>query len=325
MLSNFTIGKASCKLDCVDSNLQNSDIFVRSVMSGSPNVDISLTFCEKRINLAFAEQILKMLSSTISLLTSAFVNEPLMLKGLNDTSVTPRIPLAAPRREPRSIGTLRPCHPNHAGAINGLINSAWDIVMDAQTLRIPDVHSVPYYDAWGSLIPAAEMARYYSSHLPDLKIPGLEHATFSMEEIIDNPSMMQQHEMIIAKMQAPAVKRKDSHSNSAQKSGTVWGNHIRRLTVGGTSSPTPSPGLGHSHNIMGSSVNGGTGQSAPTTKNLSSEGSVESLTTGSSHSDHEDDELLDDLGMMGALSPRRKNQKGRSSVNKPSQILGVMV
>ncbi|OTA94240.1 hypothetical protein M434DRAFT_71646 [Hypoxylon sp. CO27-5] len=224
-LIDFTIGSANCRLSCMESNHQDSDIFVKSVMLGSEDVDVSLTFCEKRMPIPFAEEILNMLCSVVSLLTSGFVMEPINLKGLGDSYSTFRIPLPASKREHTVPLGVESVDPDQARTVHTIISTAWNTILDAQSLRVSDIRSVPFYEIWGALMPAAELARYYSENIPCT--PGTERTTFTMEEIIDHPTMMQQYELIIAKQQAPRPRR--NKNLVFKNTQSVWGKGIRKF------------------------------------------------------------------------------------------------
>ncbi|KAI1382860.1 uncharacterized protein F4822DRAFT_99196 [Hypoxylon trugodes] len=286
---DFNIGDARCKLDSIESNSLCSDIFIKSVMSGTANVDISFTFCEKKVPLSFADEVLKMLCSVISLLTSAFVIEPVTLKGLCDNCDTSRIPLPSPKCEINVPSTVESVEPDRAKAVHTMISNAWDTILDVHSLKVPDIRSVPFYEIWGALLPAAELAKYYNENMP--WIPGIERVTFTMEEIIEHPTMMQQYELIIAKQQIPQLR--GSRSLMLMRTQTGWNKGIRKLSnVSVTSNPSsfmPSsyPALrGHKPSASSGST------------------SMDSMTNGSSQSD--DDELREDAIPLRLLVPGMK-------------------
>ncbi|KAI0833992.1 hypothetical protein F5Y06DRAFT_179312 [Hypoxylon sp. FL0890] len=283
-LIDFTIGSANCKLSYAESSHQDSDIFVQSVVSGSDNVDVSLTFCEKRMPTSFAGEVLKMLCSVISLLTSAFVMEPINLKGLSDNYSTSRIPLPAPKRELRVPSTVESVDPDQARAVHTVISAAWDTILEAQSLKISDIRSVPFYEIWGALMPAAELARYYSENIP--RAPDVERTTFTMEEIIDHPTMMQQYELIIAKQQVAQSRR--NKNLVFKNTQSVWGKGIRKFS--GTNTTFSSYSTWRKHKPMGS-----TGST-----------STESTTMGSSQS--EDEELRGDTQLKIPALPERRRR-----------------
>ncbi|KAI0196948.1 hypothetical protein F4808DRAFT_452631 [Astrocystis sublimbata] len=235
---NFTIGDASCTLDMMGLSHEDSDVFVQTISAGSNQVEVSVTFCEKKIQTFFAEEVLRMLCSTLSVLTKAdFVMEPLILKGLNDSYTTPRIPLPAPKRESSVLSPVLSVDPDHARAAHSVIATAWDAVLGTQNLQVADIRSVPFYEIWGAHMPAAELARYYTQKVP--RFPGLEQKVYTTEEIIDHPTMMQQYELIIAKQQETQLrhrrsflKRNPSRNLSTRNPASTWGKNLRKLTVG---------------------------------------------------------------------------------------------
>ncbi|KAI1636622.1 hypothetical protein F4809DRAFT_641290 [Biscogniauxia mediterranea] len=271
---DFPLGNSTCTLELVESSHQDSDLFVRTFVAGSENVNVSIAFCEKKMSLTFVEQVLNMLCSTISMLTSTFVMEPMLLKTLHKSPSTPRIPLPAPKREASLPSSVQSVDPDQSRAVHNIISAAWDSVLEAHNLNIKDIRSVPFYELWGAVMPAAELAQYYTAKVP--RLPGLEYKVYTTEEIIEHPTMMQQYELIIAKQQAPHLRRKGSFAS--------WGKNIRKLTVR-TSTQTPPP--------ISSNLPTMSGGLPPLTENggpVNSRGSssLESLTGGSSNSD--DDE-----------------------------------
>ncbi|KAI1204509.1 uncharacterized protein F4807DRAFT_331715 [Annulohypoxylon truncatum] len=305
--TNFIIGTACCKLGCVESNHQESDIFIRSTALGASNVDISLMFCEKRLPLYFADDVLKMLCSIITLLTSSFVMEPIVLKGLGDNYSTSRIPLPTPKRELGVLSTIESVDPDLARGVHTIISAAWDTVLEAHSLKVPDIRSVPFYEIWGALIPAAELARYYTENIHS--VLGIEGTNFTMEEIIDHPTMMQQYELIIAKKHAPQIGRSRSPMLIGRQS--AWGKGIRRLggipnSTNATSGRYP---IGNHHKHKGS------GGSA----------SLASMTMGSSQSD---EELGEDIP-LGSSAPWTKKPAIKTydtkATKKGASLLGKMM
>ncbi|KAH6639924.1 hypothetical protein BKA67DRAFT_587913 [Truncatella angustata] len=291
---NFTIGNAACKLNCIESNHQNTDVFVRSMTSGSSHVNISLTFSEKKIHPFFAQEVLSMLCSTISLLTSAFIMEPISLKGLHDNSTTPRIPLPAVKREVQFATPVVSVSPDNASAIHAVISAGWDGILGALGMA-EDMRSIPFYEFTSSLVPAAELARYYTDSMPRLNLPGLVHATFSLEDILENPTMMKQYEMIISRQQGPQLRRSQSFVHTVKRRLTVTGGRI-------SPSPTQSP-----RRIRGSSEGS----------------SMETMTNGSSQSDEEHYDEVPPL----MSTPQRKATGAKAfemKKKRSSMLLGKM-
>ncbi|KAI0099159.1 hypothetical protein GGR51DRAFT_552178 [Nemania sp. FL0031] len=237
----FSIGEATCTLDMMGLSHEDSDVFVQTIMAGPKHIEVSLTFCEKKIQSLFAEEALRMLCSTISSLTRPdFVMDPLLLKGLNDSYTTPRIPLPAPKRESSVLSPVLSVDPDHARAAHSVIATAWDAVLGTQGVQVADIRSVPFYEIWGAHMPAAELARYYTQKVP--RFPGLEQNVYTTEEIIDHPTMNQQYELIIAKQQESQLRRGRSFlKRTPSRNPSTWGKNFRKLTVGtgtGMNDPT---------------------------------------------------------------------------------------
>ncbi|KAI1201602.1 hypothetical protein F5X97DRAFT_290058 [Nemania serpens] len=231
-LLNFTIGDAACTLDMMGLSHEDSDVFVQTIMAGSKQVEVSVTFCEKKIQTFFAEEVLRMLCSTISVLTTPdLVMDSMVLKGLNDSYTTPRIPLPAPKRESSILSPILTVDPDHSRAAHSVIATAWDAVLGTQGLQVADIRSVPFYEIWGAHMPAAELARYYTQKVP--RFPGLEQNVYTTEEIIDHPTMNQQYELIIAKQQQTQLRHGRSFlKRTPSRNPSTWGKNFRKLTVG---------------------------------------------------------------------------------------------
>lgn len=231
-LLNFTIGDAACTLDMMGLSHEDSDVFVQTIMAGSKQVEVSVTFCEKKIQSFFAEEVLRMLCSTISVLTTPdLVMDSMVLKGLNDSYTTPRIPLPPPKRESSVLSPILTVDPNHARAAHSVIATAWDAVLGTQSVQVADIRSVPFYEIWGAHMPAAELARYYTQKVP--RFPGLEQNVYTTEEIIDHPTMNQQYELIIAKQQQTQLRHGRSFlKRTPSRNPSTWGKNFRKLTVG---------------------------------------------------------------------------------------------
>ncbi|KAI2602008.1 hypothetical protein GGR54DRAFT_558804 [Hypoxylon sp. NC1633] len=314
-LVDFNIGNAACKLSYVESSQQGSDMFIRTTISGTGLVDVSLTFCEKKMDSSFADDVLKMLSSVTSRLTSAFVMEPIALKGLNDNHSISRIPLPSPKREVHVPATVESVDPDQARTVHTMISTAWDTILDAHCLKMPDIRSVPFYEIWGALMPAAELARYYNENVSPA--PGVERATFSMEEIIDHPTMMQQYELIIAKQRAPQLRHSKSLMSMSKPS--VWSKSISKLPrVNGT--PHPSKATPTSYPARRNHKSTGSGGSG------SGSASMESMTMGSSEDDDEPNHETV-LPSPRASGTRKAAAQGRDVklTRKGASLLGRMI
>ncbi|KAI3322858.1 hypothetical protein HD806DRAFT_499540 [Xylariaceae sp. AK1471] len=180
-------------------------------MQGPDFVNVSLTFCAK-IDSLFAKRMLDMLCLTI--------------KSMSEDFSTPIIPLPTPEPKSRIRLSAQPVDPDHAHAIHKTILAAWETVLNVRPPDIPELRLMPFYTIWGELVPAAELARYYTNNLSE--VPGLEGIIFTTQEIIDHPTMLQQYELAIARRQVSRPKHVEGIVTQVLYS---WGRSIRQLVV----------------------------------------------------------------------------------------------
>ncbi|KAL2752421.1 hypothetical protein ACRALDRAFT_2140574, partial [Sodiomyces alcalophilus JCM 7366] len=203
--SSFKLGSASCKLSIQESASQDVfDLLVRSRKPQPDTAEISLTFCEHRIPTSFAMESLKVLCSNIELLTSVSMMHPLVPSGSEFSAMTKQIPLPQPEPEtpPSQMGATSNIPTEHYYAIQSLIAAAWTHVLDPRSLGVPEsqLHNAAFYDLWGSMIPASQLAQYMNRELPKTGVAGLEEVTISMEDVVAHPTMMSQLELIARKV-----------------------------------------------------------------------------------------------------------------------------
>ena len=299
-LGKVSLGQATCELNRVEPNYQHADILIRSVTPTRTTIDISLTTREGEIPLSFANEAMRLLHATIMLIISSPARSPLSFSSSLDGYIKTRIPLTSSCR-PDAVSTkpAKSVLPNRARAINKLVVEAWDVVLGNPELPANQPNT-PFYDVWGSLVPAAELARYYTTRLADLKLPGLQHASFSAEEIISHPTAADQYELIVSKQKASKHKfclrspTRDTHDWDAQISPIQPDTHTT----------LQSPTFGNSSS-----------SSSPTAKEpvgRFSDSSMGSMTSGSSRSDQ--DELREDMKPGNPVSPSRL---------EPKQLMGM--
>ncbi|ROT38291.1 hypothetical protein SODALDRAFT_185845 [Sodiomyces alkalinus F11] len=209
--SSFKLGSASCKLNIQESAVQDVfDVLVRSRKPQPDTAEMSLTFCEHRVPTPFAIETLKMLCSNIELLTSVSMMHPLVPSGSEFSAMTKQIPLSQPEVETAQAQLGAHNIPTeHYYAIQALIAAAWTQVLDPRSLGVPEsqLHNAAFYDLWGSMIPASQLAQYMNRELPNTGVPGLEEVTVTMEEVVAHPTMMAQLELMARKMMGDREER----------------------------------------------------------------------------------------------------------------------
>jgi len=229
----FRLGSATCKLTVVEPGAKDVyDLLVQSTSRKQGEVELKLTFCGDRVPTTVAEPALRLLCETINMLTSGSIAEPIIPSCYQYRAMEKRIPVPPPftsadpaPRHPLD-DAVSPVTPQHSAApstpenevtrlpeeqiraIQAAISKAWSSVLKPRTLGVPEehLHTAAFYDLWGSLIPAAQLAAHLNRELPRLAVPGLDpsSAMVTMEDIIEHPTMLSQFQLIARKMSADA-------------------------------------------------------------------------------------------------------------------------
>lgn len=222
---SFHLGTASCKFTVVESRAQDvPDLFIRSIARGNNRVELSVTFCVDRVPETFADDALRMVCATINLLTSVNIMQPLIPSGYQYKNMEKRIPL--PLRDLLDACTahtnagrsdaVKALIKDQERGIQTVISKAWTSVINPRALGVPEaqVHIAAFFDLWGSLIPAAQLTTQLNRELPKANISGVDASVaVTMEEIVENPTMVKQFELIAVKM-----KNKSNGASSSSSS-----------------------------------------------------------------------------------------------------------
>lgn len=212
---SFHLGTAACKFTITESKAQDvPDLFVRSLVRPPGRVEISITFCADRVPETFAEHTLRMLCSTISLLTSVSIMQPVIPCGYQYRTMAKRIPLpqSSPSQSQASDAAesvMSSLSEEKVKAIQGVIWDTWTSILDPGALGVPEpqIPNAAFFDLWGSLIPASQMMHQLNRELPKINLPGVDgNLKVTMEEIVENPTMLKQFELIASKIKPQAGK-----------------------------------------------------------------------------------------------------------------------
>ncbi|KAL2017968.1 hypothetical protein VTK56DRAFT_1500 [Thermocarpiscus australiensis] len=231
---SFHLGTAACKFTIHESKTQDvPDLLVRSLVRSASRVEISITFCADRVPEPFAEHALRVLCSTISLLTSVSIMQPVIPCGYQYRGMVKRIPfppsasLSGQSSDTGDSGAMDSLSQDQVKAVQTVIDDTWTSILNPRALGVPEaqVHNAAFYDLWGSLIPASQMTQRLNRELPKINIPRVDaNLKLTMEEIIANPTMLKQFELIASKIKhlvgKEAQKSKDKDIEpEAEKSG----------------------------------------------------------------------------------------------------------
>ncbi|AEO58494.1 non-ribosomal peptide synthetase [Thermothelomyces thermophilus ATCC 42464] len=248
---SFHLGSASCKFTIHESNAQDvPDMFVRSLVRPPDRVEISITFCADRIPEKFAEHALRMLCSTVSLLTSVSIMQPVIPCGYQYRNMIKRIPLPPKAAHAEDVelaeSVMNSLSNEQVEAVQTIIQDTWTSILNPRALGVPEsqIHNAAFFDLWGSLIPAAQITEQLNTELPKLQHPGADASLqVTMEEIVENPTMLKQFELIATKLKALSAKESQKGKETERGAWTAkppsHQSHKRKPS-GSISIPTPS-------------------------------------------------------------------------------------
>ena len=274
---SFHLGSAACKFTVMESRAQDvPDLFVRSIVRGAGRIELSMTFCANRVPDAFAEHALRMLCATVSLLTSVSIMQPIIPAGHQYRSMTKTTPLpanASLASSPRSqsdVEAVRSLTQEQAQGIQSVIAQTWTAVLNPRTLGVPEdqVHNAAFFDLWGSLIPAAQLTAQLNREMPRLGLLGIDAKSLkvTMEEMVENPTMLRQFELLAIKIKAltaaPAQKGKEKEKEADKGSDTTRTLTLRKKPTINVSASTAA--LGNRIRRLASTVTRSSGPSTPT-------------------------------------------------------------
>ncbi|KAK5661597.1 hypothetical protein OQA88_9697 [Cercophora sp. LCS_1] len=255
---SFHLGAAACKFTVLESKAQDvPDLFVKSIIRGPSRIELSVTFCADRVPEAFAEHALRMLCSTVSLLTSVSIMQPVIPSGHQYRSMPKSIPLppsaslGSPVVNTTEAEAMRSLTPEQTQAIQVIIAQTWTAVLNPRALGVPDdqVHNAAFFDLWGSLIPAAQLTAQLNREISTrLSLPGIDTSTLrvTMEDVVENPTMLKQFELIAMKVKntsTPGQKAKEKEKEKEPEKAVETSRSLTTRKKPSISVSSPTAGL----------------------------------------------------------------------------------
>lgn len=246
-MGNTTFTYTLAKPDALDV----PDLMALTTMDGPEKVDLEITYPESRVPKSLADNAMMLLATNIEMLTKRDPISKPVLKPAGEISLSaPRIPVR--QRKPvaaKSFDSTDWVDDAQRVKIQTLIQAYWDEHINPLALGISEsaLHKTRFYEIWGSLLPAAFFADHLNRELPKVDINGRTHKLhFTAEEMVENPTMQTQYDLIIAKLRdsgvlAEPVKKKQNGADdenpilwatpTVNSSGTplTWRNSIRKL------------------------------------------------------------------------------------------------
>jgi non-ribosomal peptide synthetase component F len=221
---HFSIREPESQLD--------HDILVTTSALDSCRVDISLSYCDTHIPQAVANEAFDLLCAAIDLLTSASMTHPVLPSASDLQSIQSRLPLPEPHQTATTSQESKLPTPQHL-ALQSLVTKAWARAVNLQELGVPEshLHNTAFYDIWGGLIPAAEIADRITRGLPRLRIPGANEVKISTEEVVRHPTMAAQIDLLTRKILNPETPKRRLTGSFIPGSSAYLGRSIRRLAT----------------------------------------------------------------------------------------------
>lgn len=251
----------------IDSAMQDMpDVFVMSTMDGPQTVTLELKYSESRVPTSFAEDALRVLAIAVDMITNYdTIEKPMVQSALEITRSASKIPLAKPpsiKIDTKSAagGSSHQSLPHDERQIlQSLISAVWSEVLNPKALGVPEeqLHKANFFDLWGSVLPAQAFADRINAEFSKQPIKGLHKLNVEAKDIIENPSMSAQYELIVKMLTDAGIiqgitrRNKNGMSwnggagqNPGEGSNDGWANDksLRKSAVGKLKGLSPSNG-----------------------------------------------------------------------------------
>ncbi len=225
------------------------DIMVTTSMEGPGHMACELKFSESRVPSAFAEEALRMLTIAIDILTSEdTIEKPMIQSSVELTRSPAKIPLAKEGSSGSDKVAYHSLPHDERQALQSLISAVWTDILDPTPLGVPQTHThkANFYDLWGSVLPAHWFAEQLNAEFSKQPIRGLHQIQVTPAEMVENPSMSAQYELVVNKMFetgiiSNSIKRRTINWGYSQNSGqsNVMGTIPEGTTTWKPDSPAP--------------------------------------------------------------------------------------
>lgn len=217
--TTLNMGNTTFTYDIVEPATRDvPDLFAASTMIGPGRVALALSFSEGRVPGAFAEAAMGLLVGAVKTLAChETIGQPVLPPASDYGSTTPRTPLgrhesAAPGDGGQGGSPSSWLSREQRNALRGYLTAAWNEILNpaAVGMREQAIQLSRFYDISGSLMPAYLFADRINRGLHRLGIggPGMVHVT--PEEMVRNPTLPAQGELVVRKMRDLGIVTKPS-------------------------------------------------------------------------------------------------------------------
>ncbi|KKY31860.1 putative non-ribosomal peptide synthetase [Diaporthe ampelina] len=207
-----------------------------SWMEEEEELEVTVSFPEQTVPATLAQEVLNKVCGYVGMLTGFSIMQSVVPTAAQYSTLTKQIPLPLPvfANSPTSatfghgVQFSNPfgsggssgvnfaqlegkMSPGQTTTIQSTIEDSWRSTLDPRTLGVPEEHvtSAAFYDLWGSLIPAAQLADFLTETIPERLVGDLTTNVFggnldgfriTMQEIVDHPTMLGQFELVVRKV-----------------------------------------------------------------------------------------------------------------------------
>lgn len=243
----------------IEDNMQaEEDKIERWLTERNEPLEISVSFSEQRVPATLAQEVITKVRGNISLLTGLSMMQRVVPTAAHYSALAKQIPLSPPAffNSPTSAMSVTggvsfsnpfggglatsgntvqlqaTMSPDQISTIQSTIEDAWRNTLDPRTLGVPESHvtTAAFYDLWGSLIPAAELADFLTMTIPTRLVGDLAANVFggtldgfrvTMDEIVDYPTMTTQFELLVRRIFGGEGRDKMSSFRSSSRSNSL--------------------------------------------------------------------------------------------------------
>jgi non-ribosomal peptide synthetase component F len=226
-------------------------------------LEVTVSFPEQTVPATLAQEVLNKVCGYVGMLTGFSIMQSVVPTAAQYSTLTKQIPLPLPvfANSPTSANFghgVQFSNPFGSGSsglnfaqlegkmssgqtstIQSTIEDAWRSTLDPRTLGVPEEHvtSAAFYDLWGSLIPAAQLADFLTETIPERLIGDLTTNVFggnldgfhiTMQEIVNHPTMLGQFELVVRKVFGGEARDRSGSFKSTSRTNSLQLQHAVR-------------------------------------------------------------------------------------------------
>lgn len=221
------------------------------------DLEVTVSFPEQTVPATLAQEVLNKVCGFVGMLTGFSIMQSVVPMAAQYSTLTKQIPLPLPvfANSPTSatfgqgVQFSNPfgnggssglnfaqlegkMSPGQTSTIQSTIEDAWRSTLDPRTLGVPEEHvtSAAFYDLWGSLIPAAQLADFLTETIPERLVGDLTTNVFggnldgfrvTMQEIVNHPTMLGQFELVVRKVFGGEARDRSGSFKSTSRTNSI--------------------------------------------------------------------------------------------------------